>query len=62
MKTFAKSLKTRRTYEAPRAEVIAIDFQGVLCTSDGGSGGSGQTATGATGNGGIHFGTTNGQW
>ena len=62
MKTFAKGLKTRRTYEAPRAEIIEIESQGVLCASGGGGGGGSQTATGVGGNGGIHFGTNNGQW
>ena len=47
-------------YEAPKAEVIEIESQGVLCASTGGGGG--QTATGTTGNGGIHFGTSTGQW
>lgn len=46
MKTIAKGLKTRRPYEAPRAEVIEIETQGVLCASTG-------AATGATGNGGT---------
>ena len=46
MKTFVTSLKTRRTYETPQAEIIEIETQGVLCASTG-------AATGATGNGGT---------
>lgn len=45
-----------KRYETPRAEVIVIECQGVLCTSAGGD-----TATGPTGNG-LHFNTTNGTW
>lgn len=42
-------------------EVIEIETQGVLCAS-GDGGGNEPTPAGATGNGGIHFGTTNGNW
>ena len=59
MKTFVTSLKTRRTYEAPQAEVIEIESQGVLCAS---GTPSPSTSTNPVGNGGIHFGTSNGQW
>lgn len=47
-----------KVYEAPKAEVIEIESQGVLCVSGGGA----QTP-GFTGNGGISFGTNNqGTW
>jgi hypothetical protein len=58
MKTFVTSLKTRRTYETPQAEIIEIESQGVLCAS-GNPGPS--TSTNPVGNG-IHFGTSDGQW
>ena len=32
---------TNKRYEAPKAEVIAIEHQGVLCVSDGGASGAG---------------------
>ena len=44
-------------YEAPQAEVIEIETQGVLCTSAGG----GSAAAGPSGNG-FHFGTDTGNW
>lgn len=44
-------------YEAPQAEIIVIEHQGVLCMSGGPS-----TSTNPTGNGGIQFGTTGGGW
>ena len=49
---------TNKRYESPKAEIIVIECQGVLCASGGGS----QTS-GFTGNGGISFGTNNqGGW
>ena len=45
---------TSNRYEAPKAEVIAIESQGVLCTSAPGPS--------TTGNGGIQFNTTGGGW
>ena len=33
----------RQRYEAPKAEVIAIEHQGVLCVSDDGASGAGIT-------------------
>ena len=47
--------KTIKRYEAPRAEVIEVEYQGILCVSDGG-GGDGITGTG------FQFGTTSGSW
>jgi hypothetical protein len=47
----------KQRYEAPQAEIIEIESQGVLCMSGGPS-----TSTNATGNGGIQFGTSNGGW
>ena len=44
-----------KRYEAPKAEVIAMETQGVLCASGGGA------AAGQTGNG-FQFGTQNGTW
>ena len=35
MKNLATCLKTRRSYEAPQVEVIAIEPQGILCASGG---------------------------
>ena len=50
--------RTNQTpYESPKAEIIVIERQGVLCASGGGS-----TIPGTTGNGGVHFGTSDGQW
>lgn len=46
-------------YEAPKAEIIALEHQGVLCASGGGTGPS--TSTNPTGNG-LQFGTSNGSW
>jgi len=43
MKVSNSSLKTRRTYEAPTAEVIVVETQGVLCVS-----GSATTTGGGT--------------
>ena len=34
---------TNKRYEAPKAEVIAIESQGVLCASGGGASGAGIT-------------------
>ena len=42
-------------YEAPKAEAIAMETQGVLCASGSGA------AAGHTGNG-FQFGTQNGTW
>ena len=47
---------TKPRYEAPQAEIIEIEHQGVLCMSGGPS-----TSTNPNGNG-FHFGTDNGQW
>ena len=47
----------QKVYEAPRAEVIEIESQGVLCASAGPA-----SATSPVGDGGIHFGTNGGQW
>ena len=60
MKRKENGLEMRRTYEAPRAEVIEIETQGVLCASGGGSTPT-PSPTGAGGNG-FQFGTSNGQW
>jgi hypothetical protein len=46
----------KQRYEAPQAEIIEIEPQGILCTSP-----VGPTPAGPNGNG-IHFGTNNGQW
>lgn len=46
-----------KVYEAPKAEVIEIEPQGVLCVS-----GGGETSTGVTGQGGTQFGTNGGSW
>ncbi len=43
-------------YEAPKAEIIAIESQGVLCAS-----GGGQTSNNPGGKG-FQFGTDNGTW
>ena len=43
-------------YEAPKAELIAIEAQSVLCASQGGD-----TSTDLTGNG-FQFGTKGGIW
>ena len=48
---------TNKRYEAPQAEVIAIEHQSVLCAS-----GGAQTATNVGGNGGIQFTTSGGSW
>lgn len=48
---------TNKRYEAPQAEIIEIEHQGVLCMSGGPS-----TSTNPTGNGGIQFNTTGGGW
>ena len=45
-----------KTYEAPKAEVIEMESQGVLCAS------GGQASTGITGTGGTQFGTNGGSW
>ena len=45
-----------KVYEAPKAEVIAIESQSVLCASGGAS------TPGITGMGGTQFGTNNGSW
>ena len=42
-------------YETPKAEIIEIESQGILCAS------ASQTATTPGGNG-FQFGTQNGQW
>ena len=47
---------TNKRYEAPQAEIIEIEPQGILCTSP-----VGPTPAGPNGNG-IHFGTNDGQW
>ena len=47
---------TNKHYEAPKAEIIEIELQGILCTSP-----VGPTPAGPNGNG-IHFGTNDGQW
>jgi len=46
---------TNKRYEAPQAEVIVIEMQGVLCAS------GGTPSTGLKGNG-FQFGTNDGQW
>ena len=47
-----------KAYEAPKAEVIEIESQGVLCAS-----GGGETSTGFSTTGGLHFGNIgNGGW
>ena len=45
-------------YEAPQTEIIEIESQGVLCASGGGA----SAAMNFNGNGGVHFGTDNGNW
>ena len=48
----------QKAYESPKAEIIVIECQGVLCASGGGA-----PTSGITGNGGISFGTNNqGGW
>ena len=47
---------TNKRYEAPRVEVIEIEYQGILCASAGGD-----TATGPGGNG-FKFGNNTGNW
>ena len=55
-----KQMKTtNKRYEAPKAEVIAIETLSVLCASPGGGGGD--TSTNPTGNG-LHFDTEYGTW
>jgi hypothetical protein len=50
-------IKSIKSYEAPKVEVIAVESQGVLCAS-----GGTETST-FNGNGGISFGTNNtGSW
>ena len=44
----------QKVYEAPKAEIIEIESQGILCASA-------DTSTGPGGNG-FQFGTNNGQW
>ena len=51
-----KTKKLKR-YESPKAEVIEMESQGVLCAS-----GDGQATTGITGSGGTQFGTNGGSW
>ena len=48
--------KRLKVYEAPKAEVIVIESQGVLCASGGAS------TPGITGTGGTQFGTNGGSW
>ena len=43
-----------KAYESPKAEIIEIESQGILCASA-------DTSTGPGGNG-FQFGTSNGQW
>ena len=50
--------KTNKRYEAPLAEIIEIESQGVLCASGGGA----SAAMNFNGNGGVHFGTDGGSW
>ena len=45
-----------KVYEAPKAEVIVIESQGVLCASGDAS------TSGITGTGGTQFGTNPGNW
>jgi len=48
-----------KAYESPKAEVIEIESQGVLCAS------GGETSTGFSTTGGLQFGTngsSNGGW
>ena len=51
-------MKQFKTYTAPQAELIEMEALSVFCTSAPGP----STSTNPTGNGGIHFGTTNGGW
>ena len=44
-------------YEAPKTEIVEIEFQGVLCTSDGAP-----ESPSYPSSGGIHFGTKEGSW
>ena len=46
----------QRFYEAPKAEVIVVETQGVLCAS------GGEATSGVTGTGGTQFGTNVGSW
>ena len=47
----------RKRYEAPKAEIIEIGPQGILCASAGGGGDDGNlTGTG------FQFGTSSGSW
>lgn len=46
----------KQRYEAPQAEVIAVEAQSVLCASQGGD-----TSTGPTGNG-FQFTQVDGEW
>lgn len=48
---------TKPRYEAPKAEIIALEHQSVLCASAPGP----STSTNPTGNG-LQFGTSNGSW
>ena len=45
-----------KVYEAPKAEVIEIESQGILCVS------GGEATSGVTGTGGTQFGTNGGSW
>jgi hypothetical protein len=49
-----------QVYEAPMADVVEIESQGVLCASGGGDEPTQEGASGSTE--GIHFGTTYGSW
>ena len=49
-----------QVYEAPMADVVEIESQGVLCASGGGDEPTPGGASGSTE--GIHFGTTYGSW
>lgn len=44
-------------YEAPKVEIVEIEFQGVLCAS----GGAPESPTYPS-SGGVHFGTKEGSW
>ena len=49
-----------QVYEAPKAETVEIESQGVLCASGGGNGPTPGGASGSTE--GIHFETIGGSW
>lgn len=49
-----------QVYEAPMADVVEIESQGVLCASGGGNEPPQGGVSGSTE--GIHFGTTYGSW